>query len=616
MVEQITTPAHRAAVEGYVKRTERESALQRQSAERAFTGVFTGAYAVNPVNKERIPIWIADYVLADYGTGAIMAVPAHDQRDFQFAKKYKLPIRMVYQVVGGPITDGEMTEAIVDGGVMINSGEFNGLPNNKETINRYIDWLESKHLGKARITYKLRDWLVSRQRYWGVPIPIVHCASCGSVAVPDDQLPVKLPDVENFHPPDTGESPLAAIAEFVDTTCPSCGKAARRETDTMAGFACSSWYFLRYADPKNTKEFAEGKKLEYWLPVDLYTGGTEHAVMHLLYARFWTKVMQDAGLVNFNEPFRALRNQGTMLAWTPGRRPSGREFCREEEGAEEAGQTDQIVDWIVLKPEERATYPSDQTIWRWARMSKSKGNGIRPDEIVEENGADSLRLYITFVAPFEDNIQWSENGLVGASRFINRLWRWVINAMAKYDPNWHKEQLSIDKLNSVERKVRRKLHQTVRKVGNDLESFQFNTAVAALMEFTNELYAYCPAEAQALTKANADLLSEILSKLIPITSPLMPHVADELWSRLGKDTCLYKTPWPDFDQEICREDRFTLVIQVNGKIRDRIEAAIDSDDETLRNLALSSSVIADYIQDKEIEKIIVVPNKLVNIVIR
>jgi leucyl-tRNA synthetase len=640
LVDQITTPEQRESVTTYVKRTERESALQRQSTQRSFTGVFTGAHAINPVNQEHIPIWIADYVLADYGTGAIMAVPAHDQRDFEFARKYNLPIRMVYESPDAPRSASEMTQALAESGVMINSGEFNGSPNNKETISRFIDWLQSKQLGKARITYKLRDWLVSRQRYWGVPIPIIHCPSCGPTAVPDSDLPVKLPDVENFHPPDSGESPLATIEDFVNTKCPDCSKPARRETDTMAGFACSSWYFLRYADPQNNQEFAASDKLAYWLPVDLYTGGTEHAVMHLLYARFWTKVMYDAGLVSFTEPFRALRNQGTMLAWTPGRRPRQEDLTETEE---QATTNNQIIDWIVLKPEERAIYPADQIVWRWARMSKSKGNGINPDDIINENGADCLRLYILFVAPFEDNVQWSENGLVGASRFINRLWRWVINAMTKYDKNWDTQHpssdnwtlpmdrgisavaartndptslLAADKLTPTERQVRRKLHQTVRKVGNDLENFQFNTAVAALMELVNELYAYCPAEPQALATANGALLSEILSKLIPITAPLIPHVADEFWSRLGKNTCLSKTPWPDYDQEICREDEVTLVVQVNGKIRDRIPAPIDAPDETLRALALSSPLIADFIKDKTIVKIIVVPNKLVNIVVK
>ncbi len=608
LVEKITTEDQRAAVLQYVQQALRTTEIQRQSTERTFTGVFTGAYAVNPVNGERVPIWLADYVLASYGTGAVMAVPAHDQRDFEFARKYDLPIRLVYHTEGGPTSADEMTQALPDEGITVNSGEFNGLPNNSETIGRFIDWLEASSLGQRRTTYKLRDWLISRQRYWGAPIPIVHCPQCGEVPVPENQLPVLLPEVEHFQPSGTGESPLATIAEFVNTKCPTCGDDARRETDTMGGFACSSWYFLRYADPNNRTAFASRVKLDHWLPVDLYTGGTEHAVMHLLYARFWTKVMYDAELIGFTEPFRALRNQGTMLAWTPGRRPRPHELNPGDDD-------EQVIDWIIVKPDELAQMDEKDVIWRWAKMSKSKGNGIKPDEVISNNGADSVRLYVMFVAPFEDNVQWSEQGLVGASRFINRLWRWTVAAIPRFNSTWQ-ERLDPANLTTTERKVRRKLHQTIRKIAEDLENFQFNTAVAALMELTNQLYAYCQPEALVNGEGNGVVISEVLAKLVPVTSPFVPHLADELWSRLGYNSCLYQNAWPDFDPATCAEEEITIVVQVNGKIRDRIQAPADCDDDALKNLALGSVPVGESLEGKQVLRVIVVPKKLVNVVVK
>lgn len=609
LVAKITVASQRDAVERYAQQSQRTTEIQRQSTERTLTGVFTGAYAINPVNGEPVPIWIADYVLAGYGTGAVMAVPAHDQRDFEFARRYDLPIRLVYQIEGGPSSADQMTQALPDDGTAINSGEFNGLSNTKETVDRYIAWLESTGKGQRRTTYKLRDWLISRQRYWGAPIPIVHCAKCGEVPVPEDQLPVVLPEVEHFQPSGTGESPLGTIPEFVNTTCPTCGGAARRETDTMGGFACSSWYFLRYVDPSNPSEFASRSALDYWLPVDLYTGGTEHTVMHLLYARFWTKVMYDAGLVGFTEPFRALRNQGTMLAYTPGRRP------RPDELSLDSDDDKQVVDWIILKPDELAQFPPEQVVWRWAKMSKSKGNGIRPDEVITNSGADSVRLYVMFVAPFEDDVQWSEQGLVGASRFLNRFWRWTVNAIPRFKNDWQ-QRLVPSNLTAAEHKVRRKLHQAVRKIGQDLENFQFNTAVATWMELTNQLYAYCQPEGLASGEGSEALISEVLSKLVPVASPFVPHLADELWSRLGNDNCLYRGDWPAFDPVVCIEEEITIVVQVNGKIRDRIVAPADSEDDTLKSLALSSTLVGESLQGREVQRVIVVPRKLVNIVVK
>ncbi|MCL5283337.1 MAG: leucine--tRNA ligase, partial [Armatimonadetes bacterium] len=354
-VSELTTPGQQSAVETYLEATQRETEIERMSAERVKTGVFTGSYAINPMNSARIPIWIADYVLMGYGTGAIMAVPAHDQRDFEFARKYEIPVVMVYQIPGGPQSAEEMTCALPEGGVMINSGPFNGCDNSKVTIQKFIHYLEEKNIGAGKVQYRLRDWLISRQRYWGAPIPIIHCPVCGEVAVPEKDLPVLLPEVESYESTGTGESPLAGIPDFVQTRCPKCGGPAHRETDTMGGFACSSWYFLRFADPHNSEQAFSKQMVRKWLPVDLYVGGAEHAVMHLLYARMWAKVMYDAGLIEFDEPFLTLKNQGMLLAYTPGRRPQADEVM--EGDGEEA-----IIDWIVLRPEEVATFLKEQIV--------------------------------------------------------------------------------------------------------------------------------------------------------------------------------------------------------------------------------------------------------------
>jgi leucyl-tRNA synthetase len=606
LVEKLTTPDRRAEVEAYVRRAEQATEIERASTERAKSGVFTGAYAINPINNEPIPIWVADYVLKGYGTGAIMAVPAHDQRDFEFARRYGLPIRLVYQIPGGPTTPDEMTEALPEAGTMINSGPFDGLPNDRETIAKFIAWLEQTGKGAGRVQYRLRDWLISRQRYWGAPIPIVHCAACGAVSVPEEELPVLLPEIENYQPSGTGESPLATVPEFLHTTCPRCGGPARRETDTMGGAACSSWYFLRFADPHNDHEFAARDKVDYWLPVDLYVGGAEHAVMHLLYARFWTKVLHDAGSIGFQEPFRTLRNQGQLLAWTPGRRPQ-----TGEEGSEDE---ERIVDWILLKSEERETYPADQIVWRWARMSKSRYNVITPDEIAERYGADSLRVYEMFVVPFEENVQWTEEGINGAFRFLSRVWRWTTSALPEYDPAW-REHLPGIAMGPGERKIRRKLHQTIRKVGEDIEGFHFNTAIAALMELVNELYAYRTVSDGAASSADSAVVSEALETLVLLLAPFAPHLAEELWARLGKTGSTYHAAWPTFDAAVAAADEITLVVQVNGKLRDRLTLPADTPAEALQQHALASAKVQAALDGKQVRKVVVVPGKLVNIVV-
>jgi leucyl-tRNA synthetase len=542
-----------------------------------------------------------------YGTGAIMAVPAHDQRDFEFARKYGLPIQLVFQMPGGPASGEEMTQALPDEGVVINSGPFNGLPNNKETVRKFIAWLEETGKGVGRVNYRLRDWLISRQRYWGAPIPIIHCPKDGEVPVPGDRIPVLLPEVEQYQPSGTGESPLATIPEFVNTTCPRCGGPARRETDTMGGFACSSWYFLRFADPHNDREFAARDKIDYWLPVDLYVGGAEHAVMHLLYARFWTKVLFDAGCIGFEEPFQRLSNQGMLLAYTPGRRPVA------GEQAEGEAEDERIVDWILLKPEERDTYPPDEIVWRWAKMSKSLYNVITPDEMADRYGADSLRVYEMFVVPFEETVQWTEEGINGAHRFLNRVWRWTTGVLPDYDPHW-REQLAGAEPSPDERKIRRKLHQTIRKVSEDLERFGFNTAIAALMELVNDLYTYRQPTEGAAAPASPAVVSEALENLVLLLAPFAPHTAEELWERLGHSTSTYHAAWPTFDPAVAAADEITLVVQINGKLRDRLTVPADLPNDALQAAALASPRVKEFLDGQQVKKVVVVPGKLVNIV--
>jgi leucyl-tRNA synthetase len=601
LVPALTKAERRAEVEAYRRKTQGESEIDRLNAERAKTGVFTGSCAINPVNGSTIPVWIADYVLPGYGTGAIMCVPGHDERDFAFARKFGLPI---VQVVSrdGSAYDLEAVESAE--GIAVHSGRWSGLTTAefKKDIGR---WLKEKGIGRPTVNYRLRDWLISRQRYWGAPIPIIHCPSCGEVPVPEAQLPVLLPDVENYLPSGTGESPLAAIDSFVHTTCPTCGGPARRETDTMGGYACSSWYFLRFTDPGNDAAFASRQALDYWLPVDLYTGGIEHARSHLLYARFWTKVLFDEGLLGFEEPFRTLRNQGSLLAYTPGRRPRPQEL--------DGGNDEKIVDWIVLKHDERRQVPDDQVVWRWARMSKSKGNVVTPDDMTERYGADSLRVYEMFVAPFEDDVHWSEEGIQGSHRFVSRVWRWLQAALPPYRRDW-RDALPAQ-FPPQERRVRRKLHQTVQKVGAQVETFQFNTAVAALMELLNEIYACAPLDRDALAAGlDPAVVSELAETLTLLLAPFAPHLAEEVWQQLGGSGSVYHAPWPAFDPEVAAAEAVNVMVQVNGKIKDKVTVALDSDEETVKAAALASERIRPLLAGRQVVKMIFVKNKMLSIV--
>jgi len=601
LVAALTTPEQSSAVAEYQVHAARTKDIDRQAEGREKTGVFTGSYATNPVNGEQVPIWIADYVLMGYGTGAIMAVPAHDQRDFDFARKFKLPIVPVYQTSDETVSGEDMTTATTDVGTLVNSGRFTGLSYSKDTVRKVGLWLEEQGLGRPKITYKFRDWLLSRQRYWGVPIPIIHCPVHGEVPVPEDQLPVRLPDVENYQPTGTGESPLAGIPEFVETTCPVCGGAARRETDTMAGFACSSWYFLRFADPHNEMEAFSRSAVDYWLPVDMYVGGAEHAVMHLLYARFWTKVLYDAGMVGFTEPFTRLRNQGMMLAWTPGyiTKPG-----------ENGTDPDAIPEWKAIKPEDLHKYKEDDIVWRWAKMSKSSGNVVTPDDAAEKYGMDALRVYEMFVAPFEETVQWKEETIIGSGKFLGRVYRLVAAAAPGWNHSWANR---LDTLTSKEKALRRKTHQTILKVQDDLENFRFNTCVAAFMEWVNACYEIANELPEG---ARSPALDEAVELLVQAIAPLAPHLADELWTEgLGQAGFLYKHSWPKADPEVAREDEITLVVQVNGKVRDKLTAPATATNEELEHLARSSSRLAEFTNGKEIKKVIVVPGRLVNIVV-
>ncbi len=537
LVETITTPEHSAEVSAYQEQARVISEIDRLSTEREKTGVFTGAFAINPVNDERIPIWIADYVLMGYGTGAIMAVPAHDQRDFEFARKYGIEIRLVFMEPNSRLTAEQMTEAAAHGGTMINSRQFDGFVEGPETVDKFISWLEATGKGARKVNYRVRDWLISRQRYWGAPIPIVYCDQHGIVPVPEEQLPVVLPEILDYEPSGTGRSPLANVPEFVNTTCPICGGPARRETDTMDGFACSSWYFLRFPNPDLQDRPFDPDRANYWLPVDVYVGGAEHAVMHLLYARFWTKVMADAGLVTFREPFRKLRNQGMIY------------------GAD--GQ----------------------------KMSKSRGNVVTPDDVVERYGADALRCYELFMGPFELDNAWDNDGPKGQFRFLNRVWELAHAARSEDSPE-----------------TLRLLHQTIHDLSERFEDFRFNTAVAKLHELVNGL------EKNGCSDSTLDTLLLLLA-------PVAPHLAEELWrERHPSQGSVHTQAWPPFDPARLQVETCAVVVQVNGKLRDTIQVAMNLPQEEVERLARSSERVQRFLDGKHVRKVIYVPNKLLNLV--
>jgi len=548
LVEKLTSPEKKAEVEAYIEKSRRQSDIERLSTEKEKDGVFIGAYVVNRLNGERVPIWIADYVLLSYGTGAVMAVPAHDERDFAFAKKYNLPIRVV--IAPPEWQGGELEEAYIEAGTMVNSGQFNDLPSEKG-VEKISDFLEEKGWGGRTVSYKLRDWLISRQRYWGAPIPMVYCDKCGIVPVPEKELPVLLPEDAEFKP--TGESPLKYNEKFVNTTCPKCSGPAKRETDTMDTFMCSSWYFLRYASPHDEKVAFDDEKVKYWLPVDLYTGGAEHAVMHLLYARFFIKALRDMGLVDFGEPFTRLFNQGVIVA-------------------------------------------------EKQKMSKSKGNVVTPDAYVSELGADAVRAYLMFIGPWEQGGEWNDAGISGMSRWLNRVWNLVSGEYVEVSPEDRKK---------AERDLSRLAHQTIRKVSEDMERLRFNTMLAALMEFTNYLTKVREEGAVGISAWN-----EAIDILLLLLAPTTPHLAEELWQQRGHDYSIHNQKWPKWDEALAKDEEITLVVQVNGKLRHRIMVAASITEAEAKEKALASQKVKAYLEGKEIVKTIYVPGKLVNIVVK
>ncbi len=540
LVSQITTAEQQATVEAYLDKVKLKSDLERTDLAKEKTGVFTGAYAINPINGEKIPVWIADYVLASYGTGAIMAVPAHDERDYEFAKEFGLPIKAVLE--GGDIE----REAFTGDGPHINSDFLNGL-GKAEAIAKAINWLEEKGVGEKKISYRLRDWLFSRQRYWGEPIPVIHWEDGTMTTVPEEELPLVLPKTSNIRPSGTGESPLANIEEWVNVVDPVTGKKGRRETNTMPQWAGSSWYFLRYIDPNNSEAIADPELLKRWLPVDIYIGGAEHAVLHLLYARFWHKVLYDLGVVHTKEPFQKLFNQGMILG----------------EGNE--------------------------------KMSKSKGNVVNPDDIVNSHGADTLRLYEMFMGPLDASVAWSTNGLDGARRFLDRIWR-----LFTTDEGTLAEKVQ----NSTDTTLEKSYHQTVKKVTEDFEHLRFNTAISQMMVFINDCY-----------KAEV-IPTEYAEGFVKLLAPIAPHVAEELWQILGYSETISYEAWPTYDESKLVDDEIEVIVQVNGKLRSKVKVAKDASKEQLEQIAQEDEKVKEFTEGKQIIKVIAVPGKLVNIVVK
>ena len=556
LAKTLTTSEHEQEVDAYIKQAAKASDIDRVATTREKTGVFTGSYAVNPVNNKKVPIWISDYVLATYGTGAVMAVPAHDTRDFEFAKKFDLPI---IEVIHDPAkTDSaELNEAFTEKGTMIQSGKYNGL-DSTQGAKQIGDDLEKEGKGKWTIQYKLRDWLVSRQRYWGAPIPIVYCDSCGEVPVPENQLPVELPEDVDFNP--HGTSPLATSERFVHTTCPKCGKPARREVDTMDTFVCSSWYYLRYPDPKNDERPWDVDLINRVLPVDKYVGGAEHATMHLLYSRFVTRALRDMGYLSFDEPFQSLVHQGVIMG------PDG------------------------------------------MRMSKSKGNVVNPENYLEKYGSDVFRMYLMFGFAYTDGGPWDDSGIAAIDRFLNRVWRLIDDVQ-----NTFLNEKGMDIFEAPEKSLRMVMHQSIKGVTEDTQRFHFNTSVSRIMELTNELYKYV--QERNPETFNRELLETALNNLVLLLAPFVPHLAEELWQKMGNAPTVFDQAWPEYNEAYLKVDEIDWVIQVNGKIRQRIPASASLTKEEAETLAMNDERIKELLDGKTIRKVIVVPKKLVNIVV-
>lgn len=539
LINELTTPDHKSEVEKYIKESQNKSDLERTALEKDKTGVFTGSYVINPVNGKEVPIWVSDYVIGTYGTGAVMGVPGSDHRDFAFAKKFGLEI---IRVIGKTANDTSLVESendVLEEGFLVNSMQFEATPTPNPAKEQIMDWMEKQGYGRRKVNYHLRDWIFSRQRYWGEPIPVVHCASCGIVGVPESELPIKLPDVENYQPTGTGESPLASITEWVNTKCPKCGGDAKRETNTMPQWAGSCWYYLRFIDPTNSEKLVSSESERYWMPVDWYIGGAEHAVLHLLYARFWHKFLYDIGVVTTKEPFHKLSGVGLVLA---------------EDGR---------------------------------KMSKSLGNVVRPDDIINEYGADTLRVYECFMGPFENTIAWDPTSINGVYKFLTRVW----------------DVLNKETATETDKEIDAQLNKLSQKVSKDIESMKFNTAVAALMEFINFVY-------------HKQLSLEQKKNFLIILSPFAPHLTEEIWSLLGQEFSVHQQSWPKFDENIPSASNATIAIQINGKLRDTVivPAKLISDNKKVEELAKSSEKAQKFIGNGDIKKVIYVPGKIINFV--
>ncbi|MDD6968438.1 MAG: leucine--tRNA ligase [Treponema sp.] len=577
IIDSITTPEQADAVKKYQEDAAKKSDLERTDLAKDKTGVFSGSYAINPVNGKLIPIWIADYVLISYGTGAIMAVPAHDDRDWEFAKKFNLPI---IEVLKSEVD--VQKQAWTQDGIHVNSEFLDGL-NKKDAIEKMLEFLEEKKIGRKAINYKLRDWVYSRQRYWGEPIPLIHCPECGTVPVPDDQLPLELPEVKSYQPTGTGESPLAAIDSWVNCTCPKCGKPAKRETNTMPQWGGSCWYYLRYLDAHNDKQFCSPEAEKYWMPVDLYIGGAEHAVLHLLYARFWHKVLYDLGLVSTKEPFQRLVNQGMITSFA---------FQRKNKTLVPTDEVEQKEDG---KYYEKATGEELEQIV--AKMSKSLKNVVNPDDEIKAYGADSVRMYEMFMGPLTMSKPWSTQGIVGIHRFLEKVWAVSEKPMNDIDISGKLEDKALIS-------ARKTFAQTIKKVTDDTATLNFNTAISQMMIFINEI-----SKLPEIPKA-------MWSDFVKVLSPYAPHLGEELWQKLGNNNTIAYESWPVFSEDFAKDDSKTIVVMVNGKKRDTFEAPVDTDQETLKKMAFDREAVKKFTDGHEIVKTIVVPNKIVTIVVK
>ena len=577
IVPEITTAEQKTSVEAYIEAAAKKSDLERTDLNKDKTGVFSGSYAINPVNGKLIPIWIADYVLISYGTGAIMAVPAHDTRDWEFAKKFNLPI---IEVLKSEVD--VQKQAWTEDGLHVNSDFLNGL-NKEDAINRMLEFLEEKKIGKKAVNYKLRDWVFSRQRYWGEPIPLIHCPECGTVPVPEEELPLRLPEVKSYQPTGTGESPLAAIDSWVNCKCPKCGGNAKRETNTMPQWGGSCWYYLRYLDPHNQKQFCSPEAEKYWMPVDLYIGGAEHAVLHLLYARFWHKVLYDLGVVSTKEPFQRLVNQGMITSFA---------FQRANKTLVPVDEVEKRDDGNFY--EKKTGEKLEQIV---AKMSKSLKNVVNPDDEIKAYGADSVRMYEMFMGPLTMSKPWSTQGIVGIHRFLEKVWAISEKPISDVDISG---KLADEKLISA----RKTFAQTVKKVTADTASLNFNTAISQMMIFINEI-----SKLDSVPKA-------IWQDFVKILSPYAPHLGEELWHKLGNNESIAYVQWPVVNEDFAKDEEKTIVVMINGKLRGKFKAAPDSSDETLRSAAENNEDAKKFLEGKTIVKCVIVKDKLVNFVVK